>query len=108
MTGRRGNNSNNRFGSGKKPSMQNQNRNRLSGGKSNNYTGSGLMNQVSPWLSQSSSAGSSFNNLGRNIVNDPQAQLALASNLLNNLLSPSSSLNKLTQVNIFLCNFNSC
>ena len=98
MTGRRGNNAN-RFGNQKKPPMQNQNRNRLSGGKSNNYTGSGLMNQVNPWLSQSNNSGSSFNSLGRNIVNDPQAQLALASNLLNNLLSPSQ-LNKLSQVNM--------
>lgn len=96
MTGRRNNNNNaNRFGNQKKPALQNQNRNRLSGGKPNNYSGGGLINQVSPWLSQSNNGGSSFNSLGRNIVNDPQAQLALASNLLNNLLSPSH-LNKLS------------
>ncbi|XP_065214941.1 zinc finger protein on ecdysone puffs-like isoform X2 [Planococcus citri] len=101
MAGRHGNMNSNRFGFGnqKKPMMQNQNRNRLSGGNPNNYSGGGLMNQVNPWLSTSNNNGSSYNNsLGRNmnIVNDPQAQLALASNLLNNLLSPSQ-LNNLSQ-----------
>ncbi|XP_065201357.1 zinc finger protein on ecdysone puffs-like isoform X2 [Planococcus citri] len=101
MAGRQGNMNANRFGFGnqKKPMMQNQNRNRLSGGKPNNYSGGGLMNQVNqvnPWLSTSNNNASSYNSMGRNIVNDPQAQLALASNLLNNLLSPSQ-LNNLSQ-----------
>lgn len=94
-------NNRNNFGAAKKTGGMNnhQNRNRLSGGgKNNNYSGS-LMNQVNPWLSQSGT-GSSFGSLGRNLVTDPQAQLALASNLLNNLLSPSSQLNKLAQVKV--------
>lgn len=53
-------------------------------------------NQVNPWLPQSISG--NFGNLGRNIGSDPQAQLALASNLINNLLGPDSPLNQFSQV----------
>ncbi len=95
MTGRKGNNNQRNFGGGKKGGMQHQNRNRMSGGKGGF---GGLINQVNPWLSQSSGLGNSFNPMGRSMVSDPQAQLALASNLLNNLLSPASHMNKLGQV----------
>lgn len=97
MTGRRGNSGggNRNFGGSpnKKQGMQNQNRNRgIPGGKGNSFGGGGVMNQVSPWLSQNSS----FNPLRS--IDDQQAQLALASSLLNNLLSPRNQLTKLSQV----------
>lgn len=101
MSDRRGNR--NFGGSNKKQGMQS--RNRLSGsGKSGSFSsssGGSLMNQVSPWLSQSTNVSNSFNPLGRSIANDRNAQLALASSLLNNLLSPSTQLNKLQQVNYY-------
>lgn len=78
-----------------KPGMYNQqNRNRFAGNfgnKSNHF-----LNQVNPWLPQSNAG--NFSNVGRNIGSDPQAQLVLASNLINNLLGPDSPLNKLSQV----------
>ncbi|KAK7602248.1 hypothetical protein V9T40_009689 [Parthenolecanium corni] len=77
-----------------KPGMYNQqNRNRFAGNfgnKSNHF-----LNQVNPWLPQSNAG--NFSNVGRNIGSDPQAQLVLASNLINNLLGPDSPLNKLSQ-----------
>lgn len=78
-----------------KPGMQNhQSRNRFAGNfdnKSNHF-----LNQVNPWLPQSISG--NFGDMGRNIGSDPQAQLALASNLINNLLGPDSPLNSFSQV----------
>lgn len=78
----RGNNFNPNF---RKPGMPNQ-RNRFGGG----------VGGVNPWLPQSNSG--NFGNLARNIGADPQAQLALASNLINNLLGADSPLHKFPQV----------
>jgi len=82
------------FGGGKKQNNNMNNRNRSFGGKSNfGGGGIGMGSQVNPWLSQSSN--NPLGGFGRSIASDQQAQLALASTLLNNLLKPASQLNKL-------------
>lgn len=98
MTGRKPNYFLNRERFGctvKKPGVQNQNRNHMDNRKLGYFSGS-LMNQVDPWLPENNTT--ALSNFGRYICTDPQAQLALASNLLNNLLAPTSHLNELAQV----------
>ena len=74
----------------KQNNMGNMNR---SGGNRNNF-GGGLGSQVNPWLSQNAS-NNVLGGMGRNLASDQQAQLALASTLLNNLLKPGSQMNKM-------------
>jgi hypothetical protein len=93
---RRGNSNNSMGGYGGPMGRKHNVMNNLgrSGGGKNNFGGA-LGTQVSPWLSQSN-ASSPLSSLGRNLASDQQAQLALASTLLNNLLKPAAQLNKLS------------